>query len=44
MPKDYQKESARQFEEELSKLMDVSDGEELTAVYVGKKKLQPEAS
>ena len=38
--KDYQKEITEQFESEISKIMDISDGEDLNEDYLGKKKLE----
>ena len=38
VPNDYQAEQAEKFEADLSKLMDVSDGEDLTESYLGNKK------
>ena len=37
VPTDYQGDQVKQFEADLSKLMDVSDGEDLTEVYLGSK-------
>ena len=44
VPKDYHGQKVKEFEADLSKLMDVSDGEDLNESYLGKKKLTPVAS
>ena len=44
VPRDLVGAQVKQFDEDLSKLMDVSDGEDLTEAYVGKKVAEPGAS